>query len=225
MFSTGRRLFSELLVENTLQAIVTMISLVNPLVCLAMFNNIEHGQSPSTQKSHAFRVSLTTLVILASTALVGTAVLSIFGISIDAFSVTGGAVLLGIGAAMLGGHQTPTNSSPSSESPPSLSSLILFSAGPGPITGVITLAAQDERTIPFGALIAVSVTCVLLWITLFFASRKSSGAPDSSESTPEESPSQSFSRDIATRFMGLIIIAMGVQIGLSGLKGFFAPTG
>ena len=118
--------------ENTLQAIVTMISLVNPLVCLAMFKSIEQGQDASVQKKNAARVSLTTLVILVATGLVGTKVLSVFGISLDAFSVTGGAVLIGIGAAMLRGHQTPTNSSPSAsgaaaEAGPSLSSLILFS--------------------------------------------------------------------------------------------------
>ncbi len=208
--------------DGVLQAIVTMISLVNPLVCLAMFNNIEHGQQPSTQKNNATKVALTTLVILAATALIGTRILSMFGISLDAFSVTGGAVLVGIGAAMLNGHQTPTNPSQTPDpqtalSTPSLTPLILFSAGPGPITGVITLATQNQGKLPINALIAVGITCILLWATLFFAAQKSSDAP-------EKPQSKSFSRDIATRFMGLIVIAMGVQIALTGLKGFFAPA-
>ncbi|WP_230470293.1 MarC family protein [Lujinxingia vulgaris] len=232
--------------DTILQGIITMISLVNPLVCLAMFANIEQDQPRETQLKDAAQVALATVVILAGAALLGTRILEMFGVSIDAFSVTGGAVLVGIGAAMLGGRQTPTNpdpaqktgahSSPEPAEPDSeraihqasLTPLILFSAGPGPITGVITLAAQSQQTLPLTALIAVGVTCALLWITLFVPARKApsksspagEGAPVDT-SPAKEDESSSFYRDIGTRFMGLIVVAMGVQIALTGIKGFF----
>lgn len=232
--------------ENTLQGIITLISLVNPVVCLAMFASIEQGQARSIQLKDASQVGLATLVILAGAALLGTRILETFGISLDAFSVTGGAVLVGIGAAMLGGRQTPANPDPEAASDPThtplpadpdsepathqaaLTPLILFSAGPGPITGVITLAAQSSTRLPSGALIAVGVTCAILWVVLFVAARK---APEHSAAfrkndadvinTGDDAESTSFYRDIATRFMGLIVIAMGVQIALTGIKGFF----
>ncbi|WP_230467463.1 MarC family protein [Lujinxingia vulgaris] len=232
--------------ENTLQAIITLISLVNPVVCLAMFANIEEGQPRGIQRKDASQVALSTVVILAGAALLGTRILDIFGVSIDAFSVTGGAVLIGIGAAMLGGRQTPTNPDPAqpneNDSLPepadpdselaihqaSLTPLILFSAGPGPITGVITIAAQGTERLPLSALIAVGVTCALLWVVLFAAARKApkerdqkTSASPSPEASTEEPAPKSFYRDIATRFMGLIVIAMGVQIALTGVKGFF----
>jgi len=35
-------------------------------------------------------------------------------------------------------------------------------------------------------------------------------------------PGKGFLRDTATRFMGLIVIAMGVQFALTGIRDFFA---
>ena len=221
--------------ESTLQAIITMISLVNPAVCLAMFAAVESGQPGSVQRKDATQVALATLIILGTSALMGTRILALFGVSVDAFSVTGGAVLVGIGAAMLMGRQQPAGPSPGApdaanpHAEPSihqaaLGPLILFAGGPGPITGVITLSAQSQQEIPWEALIAVGVTALVLWAVLFASARRApESSPDAAHAsrTDDHSDTQSFYRDIATRFMGLIIIAMGVQIGLSGLQGFF----
>ncbi|RVU41502.1 MarC family protein [Bradymonadales bacterium TMQ1] len=224
--------------ESTLQAIITMLSLVNPAVCLAMFAAIESGQPGSIQRKDATQIALATLIILGTSALMGTRVLEIFGVSVDAFSVTGGAVLVGIGAAMLMGRQQPAGPSPGApdaanpHAEPSahqaaLGPLILFAGGPGPITGVITLSAQSQQNIPWEALIAVGITALVLWVVLFVSARR---APETSSDADQPSPTaddadtQSFYRDIATRFMGLIIIAMGVQIGLSGLQNFFGSA-
>ncbi|RAL21794.1 hypothetical protein DL240_13155 [Lujinxingia litoralis] len=220
--------------ESTLQAIVTILSLVNPAVCLAMFTSIEAGQPGQVQRKDATQVTLATLIILGTSALLGIKILGVFGVSVDAFSVTGGAVLVGIGAAMLMGSQQPAGPSPGApdaanpQSEPSahqaaLGPLILFAGGPGPITGVITLSAQSQKDLPWEALIAVGVTALVLWVVLYVSARRAS-AHDAEEGADEREHSQSFYRDIMTRFMGLIIIAMGIQIGLSGLKSFFGAS-
>jgi multiple antibiotic resistance protein len=198
--------------EQQLQAIVTILSLVNPMICGVMFAQIEAGHARATQLADATRAALSVLVILVVAALVGTRVLQLFGVSLDAFSVAGGGVLSWIGLTMLRGNSAPAQA-PSKEGVDqtrSLTPLILFAASPGTITGVITLAvAHTKLTLPVTALMAVTVATVVMWIAIVLMARGGTRARGG------------FVRDTATRFMGLIIVAMGVQFALVGLRSFF----
>jgi multiple antibiotic resistance protein len=89
-----------------LQAIVTVLSLVNPVVCGAMFARIEANGVRGKQIADATNVSLAVLIILALAALVGTHVLNLFNVSLDAFMVAGGGVLAWMGFSMLSGKGT-----------------------------------------------------------------------------------------------------------------------
>jgi multiple antibiotic resistance protein len=132
--------------------------------------------------------------------------------SLDAFAVAGGAVLIWIGFSMLRGD--PVNSQQktdnSTEAKRSVTPVILFAASPGTITGVITLAvAHSKKLLPITTLVAVVFAAFVMWIVLAFAV---GGGPRKSESVI---------RDTTTRFMGLIIVAMGVQFALTALQDFF----
>jgi len=198
--------------QQHLQAIVTVLSLVNPLMCGAIFARIEGEQSRNTQLADAAKAVLAVLVILVLAALFGTKVLHLFGVSLDAFSVAGGGVLSWIGFSMLSGN--PTLDKPSStdgtKAKRSLTPLILFAASPGTMTGVITLAvAHGPLGFPVTALVAIAVAVLIMGIVLLLVARR--GSP---------SNGGGFVRDTATRFMGLIVIAMGIQFALSGLRAF-----
>ena len=92
----------------------------------------------------------------------------------------------------------------------SLTPVILFAASPGTITGVITLAVvHNKLLLPVTALVAVAVATVVMWIMMVLVGREGTYAGNG------------FLRDTATRFMGLIIIAMGTQFALTGLRDFF----
>src|SRR5215813_1719169 len=112
--------------QQHLQAIVTVLSLVNPLICGAMFAQIEAGQARATQFGDATKAALAVLVILVIAALVGARVLQVFGVSLDAFSVAGGVVLAWIGFSMLRGHSAPVPNAAGGEQERSLTPLILF---------------------------------------------------------------------------------------------------
>jgi small neutral amino acid transporter SnatA (MarC family) len=130
--------------EQQLQAIATVLSLVNPMICGAMFAQIEAGQARAARLADATKAALAVLVILVVAALVGAKVLQIFGVSLDAFSVAEGAVLSLIGFTMLRANSTPAQN-PSKESADenrSITPVILFAASPGTITGVITLVRR-----------------------------------------------------------------------------------
>jgi multiple antibiotic resistance protein len=193
-----------------LQAIITVLSLVNPFMCAAIFAQIEAGRSPEAQMGSATRVALVVFVILTVAALVGVKVLHLFGVSLDAFMVAGGGVLAWLGFAMLRG--LPPGPPPAATTPdanPSLTPLILFAASPGTITGVITLSVAHAKSgIPVTALMAVAVATTVMWILIVLVARLGGRG------------SGGFLHDAVTRFMGLIVIAMGVQFALSGVRSF-----
>jgi multiple antibiotic resistance protein len=188
-----------------LQAIITVLSLVNPFMCAAIFVQIEAGKSQGTQLASATKVALAVFVILTVAALVGVKVLHLFGVSLDAFMVAGGGVLAWLGFAMLRG--LPPGPTPAAN--PSLTPLILFAASPGTITGVITLSVAHAKSgIPLTALTAVAVATTVMWILIVLVARLGG------------SGSGGFVHDAVSRFMGLIVIAMGVQFALSGVRSF-----
>src|SRR6516165_4963886 len=114
--------------EQHLQAIVTVLSLVNPMICGAMFARIEAGQTRAERLADATKAALAVLVILVVAALVGARLLQVFGVSLDAFSVAGGGVLSWIGFTMLRADSAPAQDF-SKEGPNekrSMTPLILF---------------------------------------------------------------------------------------------------
>ena len=96
--------------KEQLQAIVTVLSLVNPAICGAMFAQIEENRSRGQQLADATKAVLATTVILTVSALIGTQLLHLFGVSLDAFMVAGGGVLAWMGFSMLSGQVTSSTS-------------------------------------------------------------------------------------------------------------------
>ena len=182
------------------------------MICGAMFARIEAGQTRAAKMADATKAALAVLVILVVAALVGARVLQVFGVSLDAFSVAGGGVLAWIGFTMLRANSAPAQGAAKerADEKPSITPLILFAASPGTITGVITLSvAHAKLQLPVTALVAVAVATAVMWIVMVLMARGGSRAPGG------------FWRDTATRFMGFIVVAMGVQFALTGIRGFF----
>ncbi len=197
--------------KEHLQAIITVLSLVNPMICGAMFARIEANSPRAKQLADAAKAALAIAVILFLAALVGTQLLHLFGVSLDAFMVAGGGVLAWMGFSMLSGQGlSATSPEASSNSGASLTPLILFAASPGTITGVITLsAAHSGLRVPVTALVAVAVSVVVTWLIMLLGARAAGQAGG-----------DGFARNTMTRFMGLIVLSMGVQFALTGLHKF-----
>ena len=70
--------------KEQLQAIVTLLSLLNPAICGMMFAQAEAGRPRSSQLLDAGKVALAILAILVASALAGTKALDLFGVSLDA---------------------------------------------------------------------------------------------------------------------------------------------
>ena len=204
--------------KNDLQAIATMFSLINPAMCAIMFLQIAKDQDRQAQLFLATRTVLVIMAILILAAFFGSHVLHVFGISLDAFSVAGGAVLAWIGFSMLSGKgsvSTPSSqaaSDPQGRKPVFTASLILFAASPGTITGVITISVSHTGlNIPVTAIIAITTVLALTWIAMVATTRFGGSGNGGG-----------MMQDMTTRYMGLIVIAMGIQFALTGLKSFMS---
>lgn len=191
---------------------MTVLAVINPLVCGSIFLTLTPKLPAAQRWQAAVRVSFSVLVILLASAIVGLKVLSIFNISLDVFRVVGGVIIAYMGADMLrGGHtvaQTPPADDDGSASA-SMAPLVMFAAGPGTITTIVTLAAVHTPdglpvTAIIAALIGTAATLLALLLAVQLGSRISKGT-----------------QAIVTRFMGLIVASMGMQFVLVGTRAFF----
>jgi multiple antibiotic resistance protein len=200
--------------KEHLQAIVTILALVNPVMCMAIFANCLEDASGREKEKGALKAVGAIAIVLLIAAVAGTPILKVFGISLNAFSCAGGGILVWIGASMLKSNQKDSNAGsgqvPSSKM--SLAPLILFAASPGTITGVITIAAAHEkRFLPVTAIVGVLVTLVVLAAALLIATR-----------VVGVLRKVGLVKEMITSYMGVIVIAMGVQFAMNGIKGVLA---
>lgn len=204
--------------KEHLQSIATLFSLINPMVCAMMFANLAVGQTGAQRVSGAVRAIAVIAVVLVIAAFAGAHILGLFGISLDVFSVAGGVVLSFIGFRMIAGgdssHQAEASAPGKSPSPSNVSyaPMILFAASPGTITGVITVAvAHSKDALPVTALVGIAIVLTVMLALLLLVSR-------TQKANQSETPG--LARDMIGRYMGLIVVAMGIQFILTGYKAF-----
>jgi multiple antibiotic resistance protein len=194
------------------QAILTVLAVINPVVCGSIFLTLTPDLESRQKRRAAVHAALSIFIILVASALIGLHVLSVFGISLDVFRIVGGVIIAYMGFDMLGGGQKIAQAPPSSgdgaDARNSLTPLIMFAAGPGTITAVVTLAAAHTPDgLPLSALAASTIGAVVTLGVLLLASQLGSRINRNTQA-------------MVTRFMGLIVTAMGMQFVLTGYKAF-----
>jgi len=187
---------SAMSLHHLMQAIVTVLAVINPVVCGSIFLTLTSDLDLRQKRLAAIRVALSILIILAGSALIGLRVLSVFGISLDVFQIVGGIIIAYMGFGMLGGGHQPAQAPPSaatgSHIPNSLAPLVMFAAGPGTITAVVTMAAVHTPTgYPLSALAASAIGAGVTFAVLLLASQLGSRINRSTQA-------------VVTRFMGLM---------------------
>jgi MarC family membrane protein len=197
--------------HHMVQAIVTVLAVINPVVCGSIFLTLTPKMALAQRRWAAVKVALSILIILVTSALIGLKVLSIFGISLDVFRIVGGLIIAYMGFDMLSGRHTVGQAPPSdaeADALNSLSPLIMFAAGPGTITAVVTLAAvHTPDGLPVTAIAAAVIGAGVTLAALLLAIQAGSRLGRSTQA-------------MVTRFMGLIVASMGLQFVLTGLKAF-----
>ena len=201
--------------DQFIYAFGTMTALILPLSELPIFLDIMSGRSGRELSRGALTVAGGAFVILAVSTVAGQEILDIFGVDFPAFRAAGGLVLVVVGLEMLKGQSSAvTLDARAGEEPkdrlwmPLIMPLI---AGPAAITAAVSLAIREEADVgpfPAATLMAVGASCLLVYITLL-ASRLISGWISTR------------SARLAERFLGLILVAVGFQMGMTGIAEFF----
>lgn len=204
-------------VDLTLQAIVSLVLLVDPFIRAVFFRVLTENE-PERRAKYVVKLMTTIAILLGGSALVGKQLLDLIGIDLNAFGIVGGVVLVLMGFEMLlGGEPSRAQGGESAreeEHPASAEDQIVvpyaipFMAGPGAITAVITIASSGSGWDGvWAALIAVAVTVALIPVGhLYLVNRMNFSAQTMS---------------LMTKFGGLFVATIGTQLALSGIKGYF----
>lgn len=138
------------MVQECIQAVVTMLAVINPAVTGMILLQITQGESKSVKLKEAGRSSITVFVILLKTSLLGKYILKLFGISIESFRIVGGIVIAYIGFAILAEkmQQQAIDQSRKEGGKIDNAPLVMFAASPGTIATLTTISFKEGST-PF----------------------------------------------------------------------------
>jgi multiple antibiotic resistance protein len=199
--------------HQTAQAVVTVLAVINPVVCGSIFLTLTSRLVPAQRRRAAIKAAFSILIILVASALIGVKVLAIFNISLDVFRIVGGMIIAYMGFDMLRGGHAVGQAPPTEDEAAAANStapLIMFAAGPGTITAVVTLAAvHTPDGFPLTAIVAAVIGAGVTLAALLLAV----GVGPHLGRSPQAA---------VTRFMGLIVASMGMQFVLTGLKEFLS---
>lgn len=185
----------------------SLFTVIDPIAAAPVFVALTHGRSRDSVRKIALRACAIALVVLIVFALSGALVFRIFGITLDAFRIGGGLVFLTIGLPMMAGHAEKRMPEQREEKDPSVVPIgVPLLAGPGAITTVMVLMGQSRGLTHAAAFIvalvlALLATCAALLIAPLVLRRL---GPTGLE--------------LVTRVMGLIIVVLGVQFMIDGVR-------
>ena len=200
------------------QAIISVLVITDPLTRGIFFKSLTEHE-PERRREYIRRITITVAIVLGVAALAGRELLDLIGINLGAFGIAGGIIVALMGFEMLFGGEASRaqGGKEAHEKPESFEGSVIvpyaipFIAGPGAMTLVITLAAStDSAEGTLAALIAVAVAVVLLPIGHLLISNHVNLSENAMQ--------------IATKFGGLVIATIGIQLLLNGIDTFFEIT-
>jgi len=197
---------------TTLQALIALIAIANPLAAVPVFLSLVPAGDPKATRQAATRVALAVFAILVGAVLIGRLVLEIFGISFAAFRVGGGLVVSLTGLDMLrSGHGAKLDEAGAESAAEHLIVPVAMPliAGPGTIITAMTMAARAaDAGRPSVMLVAVAAVAAFVWLVLALSGWVQQRIGMRGQA-------------IVARFMGLVLVAIGAQLVLGGIGDFF----
>lgn len=197
---------------------IALLAITNPIGNLAIFIALVSDISPAMQRKTAIQAGLAIFVILAIVTWVGPFLLAFFGISSSAFETAGALIIILLGLSMLNGHDHAAGHSAMHHTPDEAKAAkqkesvavvplaIPIVAGPGAIT---TLIVHTHATASIFDKMIVTVLCAILAMILFLCFYFSSWIQKYVGVNGIK---------VATRIMGLILVAIAFQMLGDGLK-------
>ena len=197
----------------------SLLAIVNPLSAVPLYLSVTTSFDRAHRASTLRAAILTSIAVLVVFAVVGTWILQFFGITTNAFRITGGLLFLGVGSDMLQAKRSRESTTEAEEEeavnnadvgiiPLGIPTL----AGPGAITTVITLNAQADG-ISQHSFVIVSIVLVMAvsWLVLALAPRILRRFGQTG-------------LNVMTRIMGLLVMVIGTQFIIDGVRAVVLET-
>jgi multiple antibiotic resistance protein len=190
-----------------------LFAIMNPLSILPIFLGLTTGADVAAQRRLAYQATLYAAIMCIVIAVLGQQILDLFGIDIDSFRVAGGIVLGGIGWTMLNGqdHTSHTGTSEERRQQAEVENIAFYPmafpmmVGPGTISALLVFVHQADSVADYAAYaVVVVIVLAMVGIVLHFAGAIGAHL------------SQTL-RVIMTRIMGMILLAIAVQMVGAGL--------
>lgn len=200
-----------------IKAFGAFFAIMNPFVNLPIFLSLTEGYSVQEQRGLALRIVIYSAIMCGVIMVAGSQIIGFFGITTDVFRIAGGGVLAHIAWNMLNGSESASHHGSKTEQSQmhDVSGLAFYPitfpmvVGPGTIATLIIYAghAKDiSNLMLLGGL--VGAILALLFVVLFFASNIGTHM------------SQTL-RTILTRLMGMILLAIAVEMVVAGASAVF----
>lgn len=190
-----------------IQAAITMTAVINPMVAGMMLLQMEEGQSAKAKLAFTNKAVLLSTVVLLISAILGQYILKFFGISLEVFKIVGGIIVAYIGFRMLAGQMLKVSVNENSST---INDLVIFMASPGSIATAITLSAvHTPDRFPITAVVAIVFAMLFTFVEIVVMIKLTKKIDVSRQR-------------LGTQFMGIIVIAMGMQFAFEGYKAFMA---
>jgi multiple antibiotic resistance protein len=197
-----------------------LFTVTNPVGNTALFAALSEGKSDAERRAIARTCALAIAVILVVSVWLGDAILAVFGVSTPALETAGGLVIAILGLSML--HIQPSGMATSSaeqdeakgkESIAIVPLAMPIVAGPGAISTVIVAAHKNPA---FQADIEISAICILIAVLIGICF---------SLVGPITRHLGVTGIGIVTRFMGLVLTAIAIDMLTTGIKGLLPGLG
>lgn len=193
-----------------------LLAVVDPIGAVPIFISLMPHATSAERKRTARNAALAVAIVLVGSMFAGEPILRLFGISIPAFRVGGGVLIMLMALDMLKASPSRTRRTEEEDAEAREADSIAvvplaipLMAGPGALSLVIVTANKAQGAIDLLALVvSCLVTALSVWICLRAASpiRRLLGATGI---------------NIATRVMGMILAAIGVELIATGFRDLF----
>jgi multiple antibiotic resistance protein len=202
------------IVRFSLLALSSIFFLVDPFAAIPSFLAITANADPQRRRRMARKGALTCFIVLTSFAVAGQLIFRLFGITLPAFEIAGGLILLLIGLDMLQARrsQTQETTGDAEEAAAKEDAGIVplgvpMLAGPGAISSVMVLVGQAPSLWHWqmGAILgSIAITTLVSYWVLAGAGRVRQVMGETGIR-------------ILVRIMGLLLVALAMQLFINGL--------
>ena len=203
-------------VQTCFKFFIGLFALVNPVGIIPVFISMTSYQSAAARNKTNLTANLSVAIILLTSLYLGDSILQIFGISIDSFRIAGGILVVTIAMSMISGKLGEDKQNKQEKSETAIRESIgvvplalPLMAGPGAISSTIVWGTRFHSwpyLIGFSVAIAFFAVCcwglfrIAPWLVRLLGQT---------------------GINVITRIMGLLLMALGIEFIVTGIKSIF----